>query len=228
MTPSPTPSRDLYQELRLALVFNGGVSLAVWMGGAAKEIDRFRRAFSTLPPDATAVYRELLDALRTVVVTDVIAGASAGGINGAFLGYVIANQKSLECAGTNAVRDLWQNLGSMKNLLSTEGHPQSVLQTDKVLFAGCAEVFDQFTKATVDLSDDASRWVRLAITGTDTRGYQVAAPITDATDTEVSGVDHRLLFRFRKIVEPSQVLLGPDLLDAIRATLPDAESTGWP
>ena len=38
--------RELYQELRLALVFNGGVSLAVWMGGAAKEIDRFRCAFS--------------------------------------------------------------------------------------------------------------------------------------------------------------------------------------
>jgi uncharacterized protein DUF3376/patatin-like phospholipase len=222
------PSRDLYQELRLALVFNGGVSLAVWMGGAAKEIDRFRRAFSTLEPGATAVYRELLDALRTVVVTDVIAGASAGGINGAFLGYVIANQKSLECAGTNAVRDLWQNLGSMQNLLSTEGHPQSVLQTDKVLFAGCADVFEQFTEAKVDLSDDASRWVRLAITATDTRGYQVAAPITDATDAEVSGVDHRLLFRFRKIVEPGQVRLGADLLDAIRAAVPDAANSGWP
>jgi hypothetical protein len=28
-----TVSRDLCQELRLALVFNGGASLAVWIGG---------------------------------------------------------------------------------------------------------------------------------------------------------------------------------------------------
>jgi hypothetical protein len=38
--------------MRLALVFNGGVSLAVWMGGVAKEVDRFRSAF--YPAQTTA------------------------------------------------------------------------------------------------------------------------------------------------------------------------------
>jgi patatin-related protein len=232
MTSAPAPSRALYQELRLALVFNGGVSLAVWMGGAAKEIDRFRRAFSTATadPDTIAPYRELMDALRTVVVTDVIAGASAGGINGAFLGYVIANGKSLECAGTNTVRDLWQNLGSMDNLLAVKGDAKSVLKTDAVLFAGCANVFSQFKNAKPDLSEDSSRWVRLAITATDTHGYQVAAPVTASMDTEVSGVDHRLLFRFRRVVAPGEdkLLLGDELLAAIRAAVPDAQPAGWP
>ena len=32
------------REIRLALVMNGGVSLAVWMGGVTAEIDRMRRA----------------------------------------------------------------------------------------------------------------------------------------------------------------------------------------
>src|SRR4051812_46017934 len=31
-------------ELRLAVVMNGGVSLAVWMGGGAHELDLLRRA----------------------------------------------------------------------------------------------------------------------------------------------------------------------------------------
>lgn len=35
---------DLDTELRVALVLNGGVSLAVWMSGVVHEIDRLRRA----------------------------------------------------------------------------------------------------------------------------------------------------------------------------------------
>ena len=52
------------REIRLALVLNGGVSLAIWIGGVVAEIDRARRA--GLGPPAKAdeivdVYRELLD-----------------------------------------------------------------------------------------------------------------------------------------------------------------------
>jgi hypothetical protein len=137
-----TVNRDLYQELRLALVFNGGVSLAVWMGGGAKEIDRFRTAFSRLGTGvspAVPAHADLLDALETVVRTDVIAGASAGGINGALLAYVVGRGKSLECAGPNEIRSTWQKLGSMQNLLYTDGQPKSVLRTNDVLFGGAAK-----------------------------------------------------------------------------------------
>ena len=42
-------------EHRLALVMNGGVSLAVWMGGVACEIDNVRRASNGIPSSAAAV-----------------------------------------------------------------------------------------------------------------------------------------------------------------------------
>src|SRR5437764_11949292 len=106
--------RDAYRELRLAMVFNGGVSLAVWMGGVTKELDRFRTAFYR-DEEVLTPYRELLDVLRTEVRTDVIAGTSAGGINGALLAYAVAGGRTLDTTGgggsPDAIRDRWRNLG---------------------------------------------------------------------------------------------------------------------
>jgi predicted acylesterase/phospholipase RssA len=222
--------RQLYQELRLALVFNGGVSLAVWMGGAAKEIDRFRCAFSNGSDELVAklaAYRELLDIFRTVLVTDTIAGASAGGINGALLAYVVANGKSLECAGTNAIRTTWQQLGSMTNLLYTNGKPKSVLKTDDVLFVGCASVFQKLHEAEADLSSDVSQWVRLAITATDSNGYTISTPGTGGE--VVTGKDHRLLMRFRRIEYPSgEALRLSKPLRAKVAAVVGEEHGEWP
>ncbi len=64
-------------ELRLALVFNGGVSLAVWMAGVTHEIDRLRRA--------EGPWRDLCRDANATVVVDIIAGTSAGGLNGTLL-----------------------------------------------------------------------------------------------------------------------------------------------
>ena len=65
------------RQLRLALGMRGGVSLSVWIGGAEVEIDILCR------DDEPGFWREL----RTMsgfdsVIVDVIAGASAGGLNG--------------------------------------------------------------------------------------------------------------------------------------------------
>ena len=38
--PPGSATRSDEQELRLALVLNGGVSLAVWIGGAVHEVNR--------------------------------------------------------------------------------------------------------------------------------------------------------------------------------------------
>jgi len=38
-----TPARAPVEEIRLAVVLNGGVSLAVWMGGVVQELDRLPR-----------------------------------------------------------------------------------------------------------------------------------------------------------------------------------------
>jgi hypothetical protein len=86
------------KELRLALVCYGGVSLAVYMHGLTKEVWKLTRASmrrhapdaGDLPParDSEIVYQALLDAIPGLdlrVMCDIVAGASAGGINGVLL-----------------------------------------------------------------------------------------------------------------------------------------------
>ena len=89
-------------QLRLALVIEGGVSLAVWMSGVAHEIDLLRRAGSRdrepLPPECSEAlrrWRTLCDDLNLDIVVDVIAGTSAGGLNGALLACSIATGQPL-------------------------------------------------------------------------------------------------------------------------------------
>jgi patatin-related protein len=117
-------------ELRLALVCYGGVSLAVYMHGITKEVHqlvRASRAFDDIEDldapnrfgaDRTeAAYFEALRDLarkgrRLSVTVDVIAGTSAGGINGVVLGKVLA------CGGEqDQLRQLWVEQGDLRRLL---------------------------------------------------------------------------------------------------------------
>ena len=78
-------------ELRIALSMRGGVSLAVWIGGAVEELDRLTRANASDydpstdigPPDTYAALLALGGYQRAAL--DVITGASAGGLNGVVL-----------------------------------------------------------------------------------------------------------------------------------------------
>lgn len=77
------------QEIRFALVMNGGVSLAVWIAGVSHEIDLIRRASTAGTPGARqhdsevyALWQDLMQpasGLRRQLVVDVLAGTSAGG-----------------------------------------------------------------------------------------------------------------------------------------------------
>jgi patatin-related protein len=127
------------KELRLALIFFGGVSLAVYMHGISKEILKLIRASSALhaiadrPARAKAAYIDARDAddaehdteqvyfhlLREIgrkvelrVVVDIIAGASAGGINGTMLARAIAHDLPM-----GALRDLWLHNADVTELL---------------------------------------------------------------------------------------------------------------
>lgn len=112
------------KELRLALVCYGGISLAVYMHGISKEIWRLAkasRAFLDGRAPATGsqgVYRALLQeieeshGLRVRILVDIIAGASAGGINGVFLAQAISTGQSLE-----PLTDLWLNSADIEALL---------------------------------------------------------------------------------------------------------------
>lgn len=114
------------KELRLGVVCYGGSSLAIYMHGVTKELHRLVKASALLdaglPNDAGAptesVYGDLLRELgdkagvQTRVVVDVVAGTSAGGINGIYLTKAIAHNLSQD-----SLRDLWFNRGDMSQLL---------------------------------------------------------------------------------------------------------------
>lgn len=114
------------RELRLALVCYGGSSLAIYMHGVTKELHRLVKASALLDnglepaPGARseAVYQDLLqtlaarEGLQTRVVVDIVAGTSAGGINGIYLSKAIAHNRSQD-----RLRDLWFECGDMRRLL---------------------------------------------------------------------------------------------------------------
>ena len=118
------------KELRLALVCYGGVSLAVYMHGTTKEVWKLARASmrrhaasgTVLPPpgDSEIVYGALLDAMAPHVdlriLVDIVAGASAGGINGILLAQAISQGSDME-----PLRDLWLDGADSDRLLEPEG-----------------------------------------------------------------------------------------------------------
>ncbi|MGZ8284489.1 MAG: patatin-like protein [Allosphingosinicella sp.] len=115
------------KELRLALICYGGISLAVYMHGITKEVWRLARASRAFhageeaEPGSEAVYRRLIEAiakecgLDVRVFVDILAGASAGGINAIFLAEAIASGRSLE-----PLTDLWLETADVDRLIDPE------------------------------------------------------------------------------------------------------------
>ncbi|MGO9007428.1 MAG: patatin-like protein [Beijerinckiaceae bacterium] len=135
------------KELRIALVCFGGISLAVYMHGISKEILKLVRASSMLHSiadraerskasffdkidredseyDTDEIYFELLrDIGRTLelrVIVDIIAGASAGGINGTMLARALSHDLPM-----GALRDLWLDHADVGELLAPEARARA-------------------------------------------------------------------------------------------------------
>lgn len=120
------------KELRLALICYGGVSLAIYMHGVTREIwhmVRASRAFHDAAPAARgseSVFHDLLAEISQVsgtklrVLTDIIAGSSAGGINGIFLSQAIVTGQSLE-----PLTDMWLEMADVDVLLDPDARPLS-------------------------------------------------------------------------------------------------------
>lgn len=130
------------KELRIALVCFGGASLAIYMHGVTKEILKLTRASSALHGiadrkkraaaeffdvrnradpefDTEAIYFDLLrDIGRTAdlrVIVDIVAGASAGGINGIMLARALSHDLPM-----GRLRDLWLEYADVTELLASE------------------------------------------------------------------------------------------------------------
>ena len=52
--PGPAAVTGATQDVRFAVVMSGGVSLAVWMGGVAREVNLLQQASDSRGPDETA------------------------------------------------------------------------------------------------------------------------------------------------------------------------------
>ena len=123
-------------ELRIAMGMRGGVSLAVWMGGACSEVDRLRHALDDDVPE-DSVYRRLLTAGgHTSVAVDVLAGASAGGLNSVLMSCSVVHGMRFDAR----IRDLWLRLGDLGSLLRRDGggRPASLLDGDTAFYGALA------------------------------------------------------------------------------------------
>ena len=128
------------QEIRLAVVLYGGVSLAIYINGVTQEL--WNLVLATADGAKTGstieVYREIAQRLglsgvetgacaadspiKTRFVIDVLSGTSAGGVNAVFLG------KALATGGDFAkIKETWLEVGDIEKLLSKEDKPQAVL-----------------------------------------------------------------------------------------------------
>ena len=241
-------------ELRLAVTFTGGVSLAVWMGGMAREMNLLvaatlmrqkRRAPSTTVPGTTVqggevrgMYLRLLDLLNVDCSIDVISGTSAGGINAVILG--LANVQQLDLDG---LRELWFKEGALGALLRDPADKQapSLLYGDKALLEGLrvgleklavpASV-DQDTDVdeAADVDEDADEVdpTRIFITTTLLTGKATA--FTDEYGTLVTDTDHHGLFSFSStdLKADNAQALGPLALAArCSASFPVAFEPGF-
>lgn len=120
------------KELRLALICYGGVSLAIYMHGITKEVWKLAQASrdfhdgGKVDQCSRGSYFDILTwmeqetGVKLRVLPDIIAGASAGGINGIFLSQAIVSGQSLE-----PLTELWLDTADVDKLLDPDARPLS-------------------------------------------------------------------------------------------------------
>jgi patatin-related protein len=177
-----TASVPRTDELRLALVLNGGVSLAVWMGGVAFELNRLVR-------ETHPVYRGLLELTGTAARIDVISGTSAGGINGAALALAQLHDRSLY-----SLRDVWLRTGGLDKLLHDpdDAELSSLLRGDEWFLPQIRAAFDGLAQGKCA----TPQRVPLSLSLTSTLLDGIAHKGLDDFGAEIEDTVHRALWEF--------------------------------
>lgn len=119
-------SNEIEKETRFAVVMYGGISLAIYIHGAAQELYHMVRATARKADDSSdyqipdgklqsteKIYRKLGEALKTKFVVDILSGTSAGGLNAVFLAKALAQGKKMEF-----VKNFWVKEGDIAALLN--------------------------------------------------------------------------------------------------------------
>ncbi|GAA4841574.1 patatin-like protein [Saccharopolyspora rosea] len=149
------------QELRLALAMRGGTSMAVWIGGAVAEINHLRRALDGDDRHPWAALARL--AGYDSVVVDVLAGASAGGLNATLLSAALVYGMPFD-----RMRQVWVRLADVEAMSRPlprfwQPSPPSPLEGDGYFRAELERVINEYVPAT---PGDPARRADLLLTAT--------------------------------------------------------------
>jgi patatin-related protein len=201
--PPELPDDHDVRELRLALVCYGGVSLAVYMHGITKELEKLARASARFvekpdenpfPPSRTEhayfnalKHRADVEGFRTRVVVDIISGTSAGGINGVCLAKAIALD-----APQDGLRDLWLTKGAILKLIS--GWPLLPPLAGNRMLRWLGGAFADMDGKQQGTLMPRGLTLNLFVTTTDIHGYNRQLPITDPP--AISTVVNKHVFEF--------------------------------
>jgi len=182
------------RELRIGLVLYGGVSLAIYIYGASLELLRLAQASRQLDgpgakrdPSTLGAYAHILDKLGARATVDIIAGTSAGGINGVALAKALTQGTNLD-----GLRNVWVNEGDLESLLNPPRRKEvhSLINT---------EHYEAMVKKALDEMDDhadpnlrCADVLDLFVTSTDLRGRDSA--VTDAFGAVIPTKNFRKVF----------------------------------
>jgi patatin-related protein len=171
------------REVRLGIVMYGGVSLAVYENGVAQELFRAVKG--------EGVYTLIKSLTESDIVVDIMSGTSAGGINGIFLGYALANDRDFKfCA------DLWRYNGDFLKLLRqpNDTNTNSILNSQGYYQPALASAFANMPsyKPTAGIVSDIEE-LDMFVTGTSAYGHIFTE--FDSQGHPIDVKDHRQLFQ---------------------------------
>jgi predicted acylesterase/phospholipase RssA len=212
------------QELRLAVVMTGGVSLAIWMGGVASEIDQVLRAPDEQVTTEQEVYAQLLTLSGYQPRVDVVSGTSAGGVNGALLAGAVARHRSLR-----GLRDIWLDVADFEALLRSpyETDQPSVLKGDEYFTPELRDGIEHLLGEGTVTPEPGEHPLTLLVTTTLLNGED--SQLVDDFGTQIPDVRHNGLFRFDRSQLMEDPLLIRRLALAARssASFPVAFEPSW-
>lgn len=201
------------EALRLALVMNGGVSLAVWMGGVTQEIFLLTQASRHIDqpagPGPSSVYKGLLNLTRTSAAVDVISGTSAGGVNGAALAVALLHDGDF-----SLLRKVWRDTGALQTLLrpALGDNPGSLLQGDEYFLPEIQAALQSLVRRPQARSAHEQP-LELRLTTTLLTGHQ--GRHLDDLGTRLHDVDYRAQFIFQHLDDRASFTQRPHWLDAL-------------
>lgn len=187
------PHHKIDKEYRAAVVFYGGVSLAVYENGVARAFFDACRGRGAFAP--------LLRLLRGRFVVDVVSGSSAGGINGLLLSAALEHGTEF-----SQTAKLWREAGGFDALLRPVGEAEgaaSLLRGESYYLEQLRHAFRQLcttvppntTELHSDHDDFGPKEIDVYVTGTDLTGQR--KELLDGVGSRIETRDHRLIFHLK-------------------------------